>query len=139
MFQLDHMDENKKAMHESTTLDSKSSISRVQVVALGLTPLIITALILTTKPSSGGPVVVLLVLALMFLLLLNITYLCIKFLGASFRLRFTVYHSLLIAVCIVVGLILMIGLQTLGQLGVVDVLLIVFLEILLLFYITRRF
>lgn len=139
MFQLDHMNENEKVTQEVAASRKKSSISRLQLLSLVSTPLIIAAIILTTKPSSGGPVIVLLVLALLFVLLLNIAYHCIKFVGAAFRLKYTVYHSLLIAVCVVVGLILILGLQTLGQLGVVDVLLILFLEILLLFYITRRF
>ena len=139
MFQLDQMNDSKKSIEEVAPPDSKPSINRLHLLTLGVTPLLIMAVTLTTRPSSGGPVVVLLLLALMFVLLLNITYLCIKFVGAAFRLKYTVYHSLLISVCVVVGLILMLGLQTLGQLDVVDVLLIVFLEILLLFYITRRF
>lgn len=124
---------------DDITTVKRSGMPRVQLMFTAVLLFSIGVLVVTTRPSSGGPIVLLMFLGLVFLLLLNVVYLTLKLLTSSFGLRFGSQQNLVISVSLVVGGIVLLGLQTLGQLGVVDVFLVIFLEALLLFYVLRRF
>ena len=90
-------------------------------------------------PGQGGPVVIMMALASLYLLFLSLAAVLIT--EISYRLG-RPYHGakvLYAAVLIATGAIFLVGLQTLGQLQLIDVVLVLLFEVLLNFYFFRRF
>lgn len=117
-------------------------------VRTGITPLIIIAaacllailwLVLTKSPGEGGPTVILLFLLLTFVLVLSSSMAVLRFLSAKTSLRFSWIRVLYTSVAIAAGIVFLVGLRTLRQLQVVDVVLVMTFELLLNFYLLRRF
>lgn len=97
-------------------------------------------LITTKDPGQGGPLVVLLFLLLVFLLLLLgsvavLTVVARKTKAGNLSWLRLLYTSVAIAA----GAVFLVGLQTLRQLQVIDIVLVVVFEVLLNFYLLRRF
>lgn len=128
-------DSSTENQHEMRTTPGSALPVLVCIVILTL-----FLILLGTRPSTGGPALVLSVLSLIFVLILSLVYFFIqRWWSRSNDTSVTKRHNLLVSVCLTAGLIIMLGLQTLGQLSLLDIALVVFLELLLLFYITRRF
>ena len=117
-------------------------------VRTGITPLIIIVaacllailwLVLTKSPGEGGPTVILLFLLLTFVLILSSSMAVLRFLSAKTSLRFSWIRVLYTSVAIAAGIVFLVGLRTLRQLQVVDVVLVMTFELLLNFYLLRRF
>lgn len=130
---------NEEITHESS--DKKPAVfSPLIIVALGVAFVLLLLVVMTQNPGSGGPLVILLFLSLVFLLLFLMVTLLIRLLnrlvsGTAFSPTRTLYTSIAVAT----GLVYMIGLRTLGQLQVIDVVLVVVFELVLNFYLLRRF
>lgn len=98
------------------------------------------AVITMFNPGSGGPIVILFFLASVFIFSLSFASLTIK--ETSFRLfkkEHQSVHLFYFSILIATGVVFLVGLQTLGQLQAIDVMLVVIFEVLLNFYILRRF
>ena len=97
-------------------------------------------LLVSRDPFESGPTIVLVFLCLLFVLIFNLTYRLNKCVRTSERFKISpsrvasYYSSILVAT----GVIFLVGLQTIGQLQVTDILLVVCFETLANFYILRR-
>ncbi len=98
-------------------------------------------LLVTTDPGEGGPRLVLLFLAAVFVLLLSCFSLLIQIVGHLVRsgTKQSWYRILYSATVLSFGVVFLLGLQTLGQLRLIDVILVALFEVVLNFYILRRF
>jgi hypothetical protein len=95
---------------------------------------------LTTLTPSSGPMTILLFLALVFLVFLALAAVSVQIIGHTILKRHYSWPRVLYtAVLISAGGIFLVGLQTLGQLQAIDVVLVIVFEALLNFYIFRRF
>lgn len=96
--------------------------------------------VLTRQPGSGGPITILLFLSLLFLvsfcLMLYILRFIYRLIGKTTLSTPRLFYS---AVLFSTGLIFLIGLQTLRQLQIIDIVLITLFEMILGFYLLRRF
>lgn len=95
--------------------------------------------VLLLNPGRG-PITILLFLALLFLAVLSIASLLIQLIGTRIlNKQYSMIRTLYTAVLIASGVVFLVGLQTLGQLQIIDVILVIIFEALLNFYIIRRF
>ncbi len=97
-------------------------------------------LVLSSNPNEGGPAVVLLFLGLNFLLAFSLAVICMKHIPSRFLKGITLtsvskYYSGLVLAS---GWVFLLGLQTIRQLQVIDIALIICFELLVNFYIFRR-
>ncbi|MFO0970905.1 MAG: hypothetical protein U0520_00955 [Candidatus Saccharimonadales bacterium] len=100
----------------------------------------IVAVLTTTNPGEGGPMAILLFLALLFTLFVASSHIVIEFAAKILKLKaFSNLRLLYTSVVIALGCVFLVGLQTLRQLQLVDIALTVVLEIVLNFYLLRRF
>lgn len=125
--------------NESPVVESKTRAKSVFIA--GVVSTFGLLFILTTRdPGSGGPVLIILFLLLLFIALCSGTILFIeyilKFLGAK---SFSWVRLLYTSVALVSGLVFLVGLQTLRQLQLVDIILVLVFELVLNFYLLRRF
>lgn len=93
-----------------------------------------------TNPVSGGPIAILsflfLLLALIFMLFFILAHWSAR---VFFKTKISSYKLLYMTFSLAIGAVFLIGLQTLQQLRLVDVLLVLLFEFLLNFYFLRRF
>ena len=100
-----------------------------------------TIMLTSTNPVIGGPKVILVFLSIVFIFLFCLYCLLIQIIiriaGYGTRALDTrlIYCSIILAI----GSIFLIGLQTLGQLGLADIVLVSTFVAILMFYIIRRF
>lgn len=99
------------------------------------------AVVLTnTNPGEGGPMTILLFLALLFTLLVACSHVVMESAAKILKLKeFSNIRLLYTSIVIALGCVFLVGLQTLRQLQPVDVALTAVLEIVLNFYLLRRF
>jgi hypothetical protein len=106
----------------------------------GISLVFLIFLVTTSQPGEGGPTAVLVLLLLLFCFTAGLVANAIIFLWGSKESRsFSSMRLLYTSVSVAVGVTLLIGLQTLGQLRVIDVVLVLVFEFLLVFYLLRRF
>jgi len=116
------------------------SAHKVESLILFVGALAALMIVLFFNPYSGGPVVVVTFLAAIFALLFSATAKGIRKILSIERIHYTLstaglyYASLVVAI----GSIFLLGLSTIGQLQMTDVLLVLVFEILANFYILRR-
>jgi hypothetical protein len=98
-------------------------------------------LLLTSDPGVGGPRLVLVFLATVFILLLSCFSILIQIVSHLIisGSRQSWYRILYSATVLSFGVVFLLGLQTLGQLRIIDVILVTLFELVLNFYILRRF
>ena len=97
-------------------------------------------LLITNNPGSGGPMVILFFLALLFIFFVSFAGILIQFVARIFKLAdFSTSRLLYTSVIIAAGCIFLVGLQTLRQLQSIDVILTLLFEVVLNFYLLRRF
>ena len=131
-------------MEEDETIQAKglANSRRLRIILLAdlLVSSITGILLLTKNPGTGGPVVILTLLTLLFMIIF------LSSLAALYAIRlkmgagiFSPLRMLYTSVAISVGAIYLIGLQTLGQVSLIDVVLVIIFELLLNFYLIRRF
>lgn len=93
-----------------------------------------------TSPISGGPVVIFLCLLVLLLFIFSTIALILKnVLRNVVKAKVSSSSVYYIAFSVALGAIFLIGLQTLQQLRLIDVILVLVLEVLINFYLTRRF
>lgn len=107
--------------------------------AISLIILAMAWLITTSTPGEGGPMVILLFLLLTFFLALFVSMVALRISERLTALRFSWLRILYTSVAVAAGIVFLVGLRTLRQLQVVDVVLVVTFELLLNFYLLRRF
>ncbi len=107
---------------------------------LVVSSLILAIIVATKNPVSGGPRVIILFLSVLFLVLVNIFALLLQTIWMFYSKQDYSWSRLLYcAVTLAIGVVFLIGLQTLNQLRVVDAVLVVAFEVVVQFYIIRRF
>jgi hypothetical protein len=103
--------------------------------------LILAIMLLTKNPGTGGPQLIIAFLFMTFLLLTCVFSLFLQVVWSI--LKVSNPHSwirlLYSSVVLAFGSVFLIGLQTLGQLRIIDVILVVLFELVLIFYTLRRF
>jgi hypothetical protein len=102
--------------------------------------LFILCLMLTTDPSNGGPILIICFLAAFFVLAFMGLLLLGAYLNKRVNLPFKLNKSTryYCAISLATGFVYLIGLQTVGQLQLLDVVLTMLLETIINFYIIRR-
>lgn len=134
------MSEDDSIQEEIKKIPLLSGRIKVLLIALVIALVAVTALVATQRPSQGGPVVILGFLLLIFTVLLCLIGLFIEILARWFgALRFSRVKFFYVCLTWAVGGVLLIGLQTLKQLQLLDVALVIAFELVLNFYILRRF
>lgn len=122
---------------------SKPKLSGYSKVGILMTSLSLAGLIYTVasqQPGIGGPITILFFLALVFLGATGITLMVLELSFRLFKLRrFSTIRLFYTSILVALAAVFIIGLQTLGQLQWMDVILIVIFELLLNFYLLRRF
>ena len=122
---------------------SNTQIS-LRVILLKLLPVLFTVvalavILVTSRPTEGGPIIVLSMLALLFLLFVQVISLGLGVVTSVFGVSLSPSRIFLLSIVISVGGIFLVGLQTLNQLSLTDVILVILLEVVANFYIARRF
>lgn len=131
---MDNEDNNSQA--------ASTPVSSVKKLLIGwaLNILLLILLIVLQNPNDGGPVVVMSFLLLLFGLYFMFCVVTLRVIDQYIsRVRFSWQRILYTATAISSGLIFLTGLKTLRQLQLVDVLLVVVFEVVLNFYLLRRF
>jgi hypothetical protein len=110
--------------------------SALLLLSLGAT----VAMLVFSDPFKGGPMTIIVFLAILFLCIFSLSMLILryatKFLpGGVTPTRSSRYYS---SISISTGAVFLLGLQTIGQLELIDILLVVCFELLINFYIFRR-
>lgn len=107
---------------------------------LVFTGLLLAIIVATNNPAIGGPKVILLFLVVLFALLVNLFALLLQYLALIIKLNdYSSTQLIYCSVTLAFGVVTLVGLQTLGQLRIVDVLLVGMFVTVLQFYIIRRF
>jgi hypothetical protein len=121
--------------------DIPKSPLKVTVPAAFLAVIIASTMfiVLTKDPGSGGPLIILSFLLLIFLALLTSTVIAIRIIERKSAQKFSWLRILYTGVAIAAGGVFLIGLKTLRQLQAIDIALVVVFELLLNFYLLRRF
>lgn len=121
---------------------ASAPISSVKKPLLALVLNIFLLMLLTVlkNPNDGGPVVVMSFLLLLFGLYFTLSVIILLLIDQfTNKARFSWQRILYTATAVSSGLIFLTGLKTLRQLQLVDVLLVVVFEVVLNFYLLRRF
>ena len=125
--------------NEEIAKEPTRSVSLALPTLLFCTVLALFLIAVSTNPTTGGPKTVLLLLTLFFALIIQVSYQFIHFvellIGRQIKKRLTITISVLFAF----GAVFLLGLQTLNQLSLMDIALVVTLISLISFYISRRF
>lgn len=91
-----------------------------------------------TNPQQGGPFVILLMQLLLFLVTVLGVYGATLMANRYIGIRIARSRAMICAIATGVGVVLLVGLQTLNQLNLVDILLVILLEAGVMFYVFRR-
>ena len=128
--------------------DSDSEINQVERVKFSKIHLLLLAsstlgllyLLLSHNAASGGPVLILVFLFFLFVFVFSLaniaSNLVVKLVGLK---KPSVLRELYTGVSIAAGFVFLVGLMTLNQLQLADVVLVIAFELLLNFYLFRRF
>lgn len=130
---------NQPIIDEVDQIKPSSSSNIIRLLFFGITLFLLVLLIALENPTSGGPRVVIsalvLIFALMFQVVWSAVYLITKLSDKGSKIR----HPLLLSQLISLSCIFLVGLQSLNQLGITDVLLTVIMVCIVYFYVIRRF
>lgn len=131
------MDEHSASVEAQTPLSTQGKIP----VFFGALSTVVLALILTLKnPTAGGPLLILVFLLVLFIWFLSLMWIGLQILADKvLKKRLSTLRHLYTSVALATGLIFLVGLQTLHQLRLADGVLVIIFEILLNFYLLRRF
>lgn len=125
---------------ENTETIVRSPRRKLPAFTAGISGLVLVIIVITKDPSSGGPSLILLFLATAFVWILYLSWLLLRFVFSFFLKRnISLVRHLYTSVALSAGLVFLIGLRTLGQLQLADVILMVVFQALLNFYLLRRF
>lgn len=126
-------------------IENLKNTRRIEYFHLPLVGLItsmfgILAIITTKDPGSGGPIIIMIFLLLSFIFSLSILGLLLQYLVRIFHAPpFSWGRLLYTSVALAAGVVFLIGLQTLHQLQLIDAILVFVFELVLTFYLLRRF
>ena len=125
---------------ENTEAITISSRHKLPALTAGISGLVLMMIAITKDPSSGGPLLILLFLATAFVWVLSLSCVLLQFIFNFFLKRnISLVRHLYTSVALSAGFVFLIGLRTLGQLQLADVILMVVFQALLNFYLLRRF
>lgn len=114
--------------------------SRLAWIGLLIGVICLGGVVLSSQPGAGGPIIILVFLVLLFIILLSLANFVVQvMLKILKRKNFTPLRLFYTSVILALGGIFLVGLQTLQQLQAVDIVLVIAFEILLNFYLLRRF
>lgn len=128
-------------MQEDTvvTTEESPSKSKLALVFFLIISLLLLFIVLTQDPTRGGPVLILTFLGMLFIWLATSLWLILGLLARSIKKETSTVRRLYTSLALATGLIFLVGLQTLGQLQLADIILVAVFELLLNFYLLRRF
>ena len=119
---------------------SKAKFMRIPAYGLLISTLVLLFVVTTKDPGSGGPVMILFFLFWVFLACLSLWALLLQFVTNLLKLRnFSWARLLYTSVALAAGSVFLVGLQTLRQLQLIDLVLLGIFELVLNFYLLRRF
>lgn len=136
------MNEHQDITPEDHKGKRRTSLLAYRAPAIGflLSLILLVAVMALSHPATGGPIVVLMFLLSVFLCFLT---------GVSGTLQFVLFllrkpplsqlRLLYTSVAIATGVVFLVGLQTLRQLQMIDIILVLIFEAILNFYLLRRF
>jgi|GEM_PF-6239879 len=125
---------------EPTKIPSKLKTMRLPSYALGISLLTLLFVITTKDPGGGGPIMILFFLFWVFLACLSLWALILQGITHVFALQeFSWMRLLYTSVALAAGSVFLVGLQTLRQLQLIDLILLGVFELVLNFYLLRRF
>lgn len=107
-------------------------------VVFSATAVILLLLVVLTNPQQGGPLVILFMQLLLFLAVSSGVYGIILAANRYIGTRITSPRAAVCALAAGLGTVLIVGLQTLNQLNISDIILVLLLEAGLIFYAFRR-
>ena len=129
-------DEVVPQIKQEDTLPKIKVLMALDILAIAAT----VFFLLANNPGEGGPTVVLIILGLQFLVIMLLSLTVLYIARTKFKLlMFSRLRMLYTSVAIAVGIVYLIGLQTLGQASLIDIILVLTFEALLNFYLIRRF
>ncbi len=129
-------------MEENLEIEERTQKKAPKLPIMGAfgASLLLVILITLQSPGDGGPMVILVFLLLIFLLAVSLCALCIEYVSRkTSSKKISKQRLLYTSVVLGTGVVFLVGLQTLRQLQPVDLALVVAFEILLVFYLLRRF
>lgn len=131
-------------MEEDTTNQKPITTHPIQIKAYVLlflmAALLMMYLLMTQNPGEGGPVVILSFLLLLFLGAFSVLSIGVQVVARTLRItHFSWVRRLYTSISLAGGIVLLVGLQTLRQLQIADIVLITLFELTLNFYLLRRF
>lgn len=122
------------------TEESSCYYFRVPVVVCIISVLLLIGLVFFSQPGSGGPALVLAFLFLCFTTFVSLFAIILQLgIKAIKRPNISALRVFYTSVVAGIGAVLLLGLKTLGQMQTVDVVLVTVFELLLNFYLLRRF
>lgn len=124
---------------QSNSENSSKSAVKIRLILIVVTLILLANLFVLRNPTSGGPKIVIFALGLIFALIFQATWLAVILLPKILPQSKTIRHPFLLSQIIAFVGIFLIGLQTLNQLRLIDVVLITLLGSITYFYILRRF
>lgn len=125
--------------NEEPVKKTKSSV-KVLLFLLLLVGGLITLVIFSRNPGQGGPFIILAFLFLVFLFVFLLSLIIVRAVGLRTKNgSFSRVRILYVSVAVAAGAVFLVGLQTLRQLQLIDLILVLIFEILLNFYLLRRF
>lgn len=125
---------------DSIAPPSKVKFIRLPSYGLVVSLLILLIIITTKDPGGGGPVMILFFLFWIFLACLSLWALVLQTIAHIFRFQqFSLMRLLYTSVSLAAGSVFLVGLQTLRQLQLIDLILLGIFELVLNFYLLRRF
>ena len=128
-------------------MDTSKTRSHVRTALIYLAPiaalLALTTLLNTTNPVQGGPLSILAVFVLLYLLIFSVTAAAVHFIGAVMRMvrptkSFSLRRAYYVLSVVSLAPVLLVALNTLGQLEILEIMLILVLVGLGCFYVVRR-
>lgn len=125
---------------EPTNSNHHARYTRLPLAVASVSIIGLISLVVSSDPGHGGPIVILFFLLLTFIACLSLVAVLIQLLVGLFGKKlFSWVRILYTSVAISSGVLFLIGLQTLKQLQLVDIVLVVVFEVMLNFYLFRRF
>lgn len=137
-----HEDKDPEAEIEGELVEKPLLTKRgkVALVALVATLIGVAWIVINKNPSTDGPTVILTFLGLCFLFFMSCITLTLTILERNFkRFKYSALRIFYTSILWALGCVFLLGLQTLRQLQLFDVVLVIVFELLINFYLLRRF
>lgn len=126
---------------DSRPKESRLKFTKTPIWGLSISCVFLIWLIVTTNPGAGGPKIVIFFLSIFFLFTLCLVSILLQLIWSFIGIKsdYSWYRLLYSSTLFAFGMVFLLGLQTLSQLRLIDVILVLMFEAVVNFYILRRF